>query len=246
NIEIGRPSKAEKVIAAIGDGISSIANLIYTTHYAPNVKGQGALVRGIKRRDELATEKEKENADKKSTLEEKIAKERDAAARRQRENERRQERLRLQELTRQRREEATKRHEEEKRKKEKEKRNEKGVFTEEDLLDYRLNDSPDFSISGFMGKPNSKENTFFYTNNSSENIRYVEIELIYEDMKGRQLHKQIIKKKVSIPKGETMQIGIPNWDRSGRAVYYRDRDFYDKNNETLTYNVKYKTLRVGY
>ncbi|MDE6315658.1 MAG: hypothetical protein K2L71_04245, partial [Muribaculaceae bacterium] len=63
---------------------------------------------------------------------------------------------------------------------------------------------------------------FFVTNAMADSCSVVALELTfdYEDMSGRQLHRQTRVVRCDIPSGHTRRLSVPSWDRQHTFYYY--------------------------
>ncbi|MDE6561499.1 MAG: hypothetical protein K2K75_08975 [Muribaculaceae bacterium] len=78
---------------------------------------------------------------------------------------------------------------------------------------------PAIRFYGFDKTVSSNFESFFITNNLNSEIREMEIEITYFDMKGRQLHKRNVKIDCNLPAGETKRTDIKSWDTQ-KSFYF--------------------------
>lgn len=74
-------------------------------------------------------------------------------------------------------------------------------------------------FTGFDKKQNSSKESFFIINNTDRELTGVALHIDYRTLDGRQLHKQFLTLRCSIPPGETRKTDIPTWDAQ-RSFYY--------------------------
>lgn len=72
---------------------------------------------------------------------------------------------------------------------------------------------------GFDKTTNSNLESFFITNGNSTTLRAVGFDIIYFDMKGRQLHRRYVDLKCNVAPGETMRHDIKSWDTQ-KSFYF--------------------------
>lgn len=100
-------------------------------------------------------------------------------------------------------------------------------------------------ISGYDKPLKSSKETFFITNNTTNNILGLRVSLEYIDAKGRTLHKRDHHLNINIPVGETRQAAIKSWDVQ-RSFYYKlsskprkaDATPYDVNYQIISIDIK--------
>lgn len=74
------------------------------------------------------------------------------------------------------------------------------------------------TLSGFEKPLRAKTETMFLTNNMAETVDYIDIEITYQDIDGRMLHKASYGIEMTVPPGETRIFEIPSFDRN--QIYY--------------------------
>lgn len=100
------------------------------------------------------------------------------------------------------------------------------------------------TLSGY-DKPNgASRETFLVTNEFGPDsvVTMLELELTYEDMTGRMLHRRTEQVRCLIPTGETRTLKIPTWDPNHSYHYYRSTAPTRKS--SVPYKVSAKPLRV--
>lgn len=100
---------------------------------------------------------------------------------------------------------------------------------------------PAIRFYGFDKTVGSNMESFFITNGSDISIKRMEIEIIYTDMKGRQLHKRTHSLDCDFPAGETQRFDIKSWDT--QKSFYFHQSVKPKRQAT-PFNVKINLLSV--
>lgn len=72
---------------------------------------------------------------------------------------------------------------------------------------------------GFDKTVASNLESFFINNGLDSDIEGMEIDIFYNDMKGRRLHRRNVNLDCSIPAGETIRTDIKSWD-SQKSFYF--------------------------
>lgn len=75
------------------------------------------------------------------------------------------------------------------------------------------------TLSGYDKPLRASHETLFISNATGRDVRSVCLDVVYEDMQGRQLHRRRCDVSVEVPAGETRQIVMPSWDKQ-RSFYY--------------------------
>ncbi|MDE7347587.1 MAG: hypothetical protein K2N48_12725 [Muribaculaceae bacterium] len=88
----------------------------------------------------------------------------------------------------------------------------KQVSIETDSIVFYSRILPAIRFYGFDKTVTSNIESFFISNTLDEGICGIEVDIIYTDMKGRQLHKRMVKIECDIPPGETKRYDIKSWD----------------------------------
>lgn len=97
-------------------------------------------------------------------------------------------------------------------------------------------------LSGY-DKPNgANKETFLVTNQMDSTITMLEVELTYEDMTGRMLHRRTEQVRCLIPSGETRSLKIATWDPNHSYHYFRSAA--PSRKASVPYRVSSKPLRV--
>ncbi|MDE7410995.1 MAG: hypothetical protein K2M94_03050 [Paramuribaculum sp.] len=86
------------------------------------------------------------------------------------------------------------------------------VWTESDNVSIR--------ISGYDKPLRSTSESMFISNNTTDTLTAVGLNLNYYDSKKRQLHSRTVSIKCTIPPSQTRQANIQSWDRQ-HSFYYR-------------------------
>lgn len=93
------------------------------------------------------------------------------------------------------------------------------ISLESDSVDFSCRIVPAIRFYGFDKTVTSGVESFFISNGLDKAIRGMEIEIIYYDMKGRQLHRRTVSIDCDIPPGETMRTDIKSWDTQ-KSFYF--------------------------
>ena len=100
----------------------------------------------------------------------------------------------------------------------------------------------DIRFAGYEKEINSTKESFIIINSSPVDISELEIEIIYQDINSRMLHKRKEFLTVDVPSGENRKIDISSWD-SQKTYYYH---LGNRPKKTATpYKVKIVPLRVS-
>lgn len=75
-------------------------------------------------------------------------------------------------------------------------------------------------FAGFDKKASSASESFFVSNNTTQTLVELSVELRYNDMSGRLLHVSRETIDVVVPPGETRKVDIKSWDTQ-KSFYYR-------------------------
>jgi len=77
------------------------------------------------------------------------------------------------------------------------------------------------ACAGFDKTSSNGMESFFVLNSSDRNLEEVELELVYYDMQGRQLHRRLERISIDIPAGDTRKVDIKTWDTQRSFHYYK-------------------------
>lgn len=86
--------------------------------------------------------------------------------------------------------------------------------------DNIIRDSINITISGYDKPLTSHYETLFATNNHSDTILSITIQLNYTTLSGQQLHARQVNIPCNIPSGETRQLQFKSWDTQFNFYYY--------------------------
>ncbi len=92
------------------------------------------------------------------------------------------------------------------------------VFTADSMI-FEEKVKPFIRFYGFDKTVGSSVESFFISNGLEMPIDGLEIEIIYSDMKGRQLHKRRVILDINVPPGETIRTDVKSWD-SQKSFYF--------------------------
>ncbi|MDE6444447.1 MAG: hypothetical protein K2K64_08540 [Muribaculaceae bacterium] len=81
-------------------------------------------------------------------------------------------------------------------------------------------DPQSISFTGYDKQATASRETFHVVNRSAHTLRKMDIEIVYQDMKGRMLHKRKATVLCNIPAGETHKTDIRTWDTQLSFYYY--------------------------
>ena len=98
------------------------------------------------------------------------------------------------------------------------------------------------ALSGYDKPLRSTGESFFVTNRMSVAIDGVEVELVYSDLQGRQLHRRRLLIKADIPQGETRRVDIRSWDKRQTLYYHRGPQ--PRSGVATPFDVRVTPLRV--
>lgn len=74
---------------------------------------------------------------------------------------------------------------------------------------------------GFDKTTNSNVESFFITNSNGSTLRAVGVDIVYFDMKGRQLHRRYVDLKCNVAPSETMRHDIKSWDTQKSFYFHK-------------------------
>lgn len=80
---------------------------------------------------------------------------------------------------------------------------------------------PAIRFYGFDKTVGSNMESFFISNGLDLPIEGMELDIIYSDMKGRQLHRRKVRLDNAIPSGETIRQDIKSWDTQKSFYFYQ-------------------------
>lgn len=96
-----------------------------------------------------------------------------------------------------------------------------GVVFTPDSIDEWLRISEKIRFYGFDKNAGSGIESFFISNSSDSTLKAIGIDILYFDMKGRQLHRRRLDIKCDVAPGETMRHDIKSWDTQKSFYYHR-------------------------
>lgn len=97
---------------------------------------------------------------------------------------------------------------------------------------------------GFDKNANSSIESFFITNSNSTTLRAVGFDIIYFDMKGRQLHRRHIELKCDVAPGETMRHDIKSWDTQ-KSFYFHQSAKPRRQSTPFDVRIELKAVSLG-
>ena len=92
------------------------------------------------------------------------------------------------------------------------------------------------TLSGYDKPLRASHEVLFVSNATGRDVVSVCLDVVYEDMQGRQLHRRRCDVPADVPAGETRQIIMPTWDRQ-RSFYYKGSTR-PKRTEATAYEVR--------
>lgn len=78
-----------------------------------------------------------------------------------------------------------------------------------------------FTLSGYEKPLRSTRETIFVTNSSDTDASGIELEIVYFDIDGRELHRRVVALPADLPLGSTRRIDFSSWDRQ-QTFYFAD------------------------
>lgn len=100
------------------------------------------------------------------------------------------------------------------------------------------------NLYGFDKTVNSSKESLFAVNGlDSCAIAEMTLDIVYLDMKGRQLHRMEVSLDCDIPAGETRRVDFPSWD-SQKAFYYHKSAAPKKQATPFSVKVSLKSLTL--
>lgn len=97
---------------------------------------------------------------------------------------------------------------------------------------------------GFDKNANSNIESFFITNGNSTTLMAVGFDIVYFDMKGRQLHRRHIELKCDVAPGETMHHDIKSWDTQ-KSFYFHQSAKPHKQSTPFDVRIELKVASLG-
>lgn len=76
------------------------------------------------------------------------------------------------------------------------------------------------TVSGYDKTRDANKESIFVTNGSLLSLRTLVIEIEYQSMDGRQLHRRRVKINCNIPPGETRRLDFASWDKQHTFYYH--------------------------
>lgn len=77
------------------------------------------------------------------------------------------------------------------------------------------------SFAGYEKEANSTLESFIVVNKSSATITGFTVEIAYQDMQGRMLHRRKVELVCEIPENQSRKFDIKSWDKQRTYYYYR-------------------------
>lgn len=100
--------------------------------------------------------------------------------------------------------------------------------------------APGIVISGYDKPLRSTSESLFMTNNTTDTIKSIRLQMNYYDNKHRQLHSREVTLNCVIPPGETRNTYFRSWDRQHSFYYHKSAR--PRNAVGEPYDVKYRVL----
>ncbi len=98
------------------------------------------------------------------------------------------------------------------------------------------------TVSGYDKPLRATREAMFLTNHTGVDISGIELEMVYTDMKGRELHRRTVNVACTIPSGATRRADIPSWDTQHTFFYVRG--ITPRRDRTAPYDVAIKAVKA--
>lgn len=96
--------------------------------------------------------------------------------------------------------------------------------------------------SGYDKPLRANREALFLTNATGATLTGVELEIVYRDLKGRELHRRTVWVKCQLPPGATRRVDFPSWDTQHTFFYVRG--IAPRRDRTAPYDIAIRAIRA--